>query len=167
MKKSNVNMIAQGAIIAALYVVLTYIANLLGLASGVIQVRFSEALTILPYFTFAAVPGLTIGCLLANILTGGVIWDVIFGTVATLLGAACTYMLRNKKEFLAPVPPIVSNTVIVPFVLKLAYGVPDSYPFLFFTVFAGELISCGILGLILLYAVKPKRDVIFRTGENF
>ncbi len=159
-------MIAQGAIIAALYVVLTYVANLLGIASGVIQVRFSEALTVLPYFTFAAVPGLTIGCLLANILTGAVIWDVIFGTIATLLGAIFTYLLRKKKEYLAPVPPIVSNTLIIPFVLKLAYGVPDSYPFLFLTIFAGELISCGILGMILLFAFKARKGVLFKDSNK-
>ncbi len=163
MKKTNTSMIAQGAIIAALYVILTYLANLLGIASGVIQVRFSEALTILPYFTVAAIPGLTIGCLLANILTGAVIWDVVFGTLATLLGSVFTYLFRNKNEFLAPVPPISANTLIVPFVLKLAYGVPDGYPFLFMTIFAGELISCGILGMILLFALRSRKDAIFRN----
>lgn len=87
MKKAHTKALAQGAAIAASYVVLTFLANALGLSSGVIQLRFSEALTILPVFTPAAVPGLFAGCLLANILTGCLPLDVIFGSLATLLGA--------------------------------------------------------------------------------
>ena len=68
--KKNTTLITRSALIAALYVALTYISNLLGLASGVIQVRFSEALTVLPAFTFASVPGLCIGCFVANLITG-------------------------------------------------------------------------------------------------
>ena len=78
--------IAQAGAIAAIYVVLTMAINVFNLASGAIQVRISEALCILPYFTSAAIPGLSIGCLLANLLTGAPIWDVIFGTLATLIG---------------------------------------------------------------------------------
>ena len=78
MRKKSVTMITQAAIIAALYVVLTMIANMLGLANYAIQVRFSEALCVLPYFTFAAVPGLYVGCLIANLLTGAAIWDILF-----------------------------------------------------------------------------------------
>lgn len=85
--------------IAALYVVLTYITNLLGLASGTIQVRFSEALCILPVFTPAAIPGLFIGCLISNLITGGIIWDIIFGSIATLLGALGTYFLRKRSLY--------------------------------------------------------------------
>ena len=99
--------------IAALYVVLTLLANALGLANYAIQVRFSEALTILPFFTPAAIPGLTIGCLLSNILTGCAPLDILFGTLATLIGALGTYALR-RFEWLAPLPPILANTIIVP-----------------------------------------------------
>lgn len=140
--------IVQAGIIAALYVVLTFIANAFGLASNVIQVRFSEALTVLPFFTPAAIPGLTIGCLLANILTGCALPDIFFGTLATLIGAIFTYLLR-KSKWLAPIPPIVANTLIIPFVLYYAYGISPLW-FSFLTVGAGEIISCGILGLILL-----------------
>ena len=91
------------ATVAALYVILTGIAKLFGLDSGVIQVRFSEALCILPIFTPAAVPGLFIGCVLSNILSGGIIWDVVFGSLATLLGALGTRLLR-KNRFLAVLP---------------------------------------------------------------
>jgi len=141
------------ATIAALYVILTGIAKLLALDSGVIQVRFSEALCILPCFTPAAVPGLFIGCLLSNILSGGVIWDVIFGSLATLIGAIGTRILQ-KNRFLAVLPPILANTIIIPFVLSYAYGIPGSIPYFMLTVGIGEVISCGILGLVLYSFVK-------------
>ena len=141
------------ATIAALYVILTGIAKLCGLDSGVIQVRFSEALCILPCFTPAAVPGLFIGCLLSNILSGGIIWDVVFGSLATLLGAIGTRLLR-KNRFLAVLPPILANVIIIPFILSYAYGIPGSIPYFMLTVGIGEVISCGILGLILYSAVK-------------
>lgn len=156
MKKTK--KITQAAIIASLYVVLTFIANTLGLASGAVQVRLSEALTILPFFTPAAIPGLFIGCLISNILVGGVIWDIIFGSLATLIGAVGTYFLR-KFKWLSPIPPILSNTVIVPLVLIYAYGVPDALPYLMFTVGAGEVISAGFLGMILLKSLEKHKDI--------
>lgn len=152
MKNSKVKNINHSAIIAALYVVLTLAAQLLGLASGAVQVRFSEALTILPVFTSAAIPGLAIGCLISNIISGGVIWDIIFGTLATLIGAVGTYMLR-KYKWSASIPPIVANTVIVPFVLIYAYGATEALPFLMLTVGIGEVISAGVLGTALLKAL--------------
>jgi len=166
MKNKKLLYLVHAAVIAALYVVLTYLANLLGLASGAVQIRFSEALTILPYFTPAAVPGLYVGCLLANALTGCAFWDVIFGSIATLLGAVGTYLLcrGRKREWLAPIPPILSNILIVPWVISIVYGSEDSIPFLMLTVGAGELISCGILGMILLQALKKKASVIFDTN---
>ncbi len=158
--KRNLHLV-EGAMIAALYVVLTYICNFFGLANGVIQVRLSEALTILPFFTPAAIPGLTIGCLLSNILTGCPLPDIIFGTLATLLGAFGSYYLRNFK-YLVALPPILANIIIVPIVLQKAYGITDSLPFLMATVGAGEVISAGILGTILLLALIPYRNVIFK-----
>ena len=146
--------LTQGAMIAALYVVLTFIANLAGLASGVIQVRLSEALTILPVFTAAAVPGLAIGCVLANLLTGCAIWDVVFGSLATLIGAVGTRLVRKKSPVLAVLPPILSNIIIVPLVLQRVYGVEDAYWYLAMTVGAGEIISCGVLGLLLYRSLK-------------
>ena len=158
-KKNSILLLdlTQGAMIAALYVVLTFIANLAGLASGVIQVRLSEALTILPVFTAAAVPGLAIGCVLANILTGCAIWDVVFGSLATLIGAVGTRLLRKKSPVLAVLPPILSNIIIVPLVLQRVYGVEDAYWYLAMTVGAGEIISCGILGLLLYSSLKKTK----------
>ena len=152
--------IAQAALIAALYIVLTMIAAGFDLASGAIQVRFSEALTVLPYFTSAAVPGLTIGCLLANILTGCALPDIIFGTLATLLGAVGSYHFR-KNRLLVSLMPILSNMLIIPFVLSYAYHIPGGIPFFMATVGAGELISCGIFGQILISVLQPIRARIF------
>ena len=140
---------AQGGIIAALYVVLTLITNAFGLANGVIQVRISEALTILPAFYPAAIPGLFVGCLLSNTFTGAILPDIFFGSIATLIGAFGTRALRQTKSLLLPVPPILANTIIVPLVLKYAYKFDGTLPYMMLTVFIGEFISCGILGLVL------------------
>ena len=164
MKKKNVYYLCNAGVIAALYVVLTLFISAFNLASGAIQVRISEALTILPYFTPAAIPGLFIGCLLSNYITGAAIWDVVFGSLATLIGAFGTYLLR-KHKFLAPIPPIVANTIIVPFVLIYAYGLTDAYWFLALTVGAGEVLSCGVLGLILLFALEKHKKSIFRNND--
>ncbi len=157
----------MGAMIAALYVVLTLIANAFGLANYAIQVRFSEALTILPFFTPVAIPGLFAGCILSNIITGCMPLDTVFGSIATLLGALGTYFISNKlkhnktAQYLAPVPPIVANTLIIPFVLAYVYKFEGSIPYFMLTVGAGEIISCGILGLILLKALNSRRQQLF------
>lgn len=151
--------IVHASVIAALYVVLTFVANAFGLANYAVQVRFSEALTILPFFTPAAIPGLTIGCLLSNILTGCALPDIIFGTLATSIGAFLTYLLR-KNKLLAPLPPIAANTIIVPFILYYAYGIQPLW-LSFLTVGAGEIISCGILGMILLNVLIKYKKHIF------
>jgi len=148
-----------GAMIAALYVELTYLANMLGLASGAVQVRFSEALTILPVFTPAAIPGLFVGCILANTLTGCAVWDIVFGSLATLIGAAGTYLMRKGKlKYASSLPPIIANTLIVPFILVNVYGAEDAIWYLMLTVGAGEVISCGILGTILLVVLLKRRN---------
>ena len=153
MNRNQTKELALSGMIAALYVVLTWLANAMGLASGAVQVRFSEALTILPVFFTAAVPGLTVGCILANLLTGCALWDVVFGSLATLIGAAGTRMLRNKP-LLAWIPPVLSNMLIVPIVLMKVYGAPESWFYLVLTVGAGEVISCGVLGLLLYHGLK-------------
>ena len=160
MKKNNVLFLTQAAMIAALYVVLTFLSNAFGLASGAIQIRISEALTLLPYFTPAAVPGLFVGCLLSNVLTGCALFDVLFGSLATLLGAVGTRILR-KSKWLAPIPPIVSNMVIVPLVLTYVYELPGGIPYLMLTVGIGEIISCGVLGLLLLSVLSKYRTKLF------
>ncbi len=160
MRNKGVLFIVQAAMIAAVYVVLTYFVSAFNLASGAIQIRNSEALTILPVFTPAAVPGLFVGCLLANLLTGCMPLDVVFGSLATLIGAAGTYVLRRNR-WLAPIPPIVSNTVIVPFVLAYVYMAEGTIPFFMLTVGIGEVISCYVLGNILYSALHRYKNKIF------
>ncbi len=160
MRDKKTLFITQAAMIAALYVVLTLVANLFGLANYAIQVRLSEALTVLPYFTPAAIPGLTVGCVLSNILTGCMPLDIVFGSLATLLGAVGTYLLR-KYKFAAPLPPVLANTLIVPFILAYVYQFEGSIPYFMLTVGIGEVISCGVLGMLLIQMLRPYKDVIF------
>ena len=162
--KSKIFDLTFAAMVAALYVVLTLATNSFGLASGVIQVRLSEALCILPFFTPAAIPGLTVGCLLANWITGCALPDILFGSLATLIGALGSYALR-KYKFLVPIPPILANMIIVPWVLRFAYDVPDSIPYMMATVGAGEVIACGVLGLALLFALIPLRGALFKSDK--
>lgn len=152
--------LTQGAMIAALYVVLSLIANAFGLANMAIQVRFSEALTILPFFTPAAIPGLFVGCLVSNLLTGAMPLDVIFGSLATLTGALGTYALR-KYKWLTPLPPIAANVIVVPPLLAYVYQIPGSMGYFALTVGIGEIISCGLLGMLLLFGLEKYRTVLF------
>ena len=163
MKNKKSLFLTQAAMIAALYVVLTELSNIFGLASFAVQIRFSEALTILPFFTPAAIPGLFIGCIIGNLIGGAILPDIIFGSLATLLGACFTYLLRTKSKYLAPLPPIIANTLIIPFVLRYAYGVPLPTPFMMLTVGIGELISCGGLGMILLTGLRKHHHNFFTS----
>lgn len=160
--QNKVTFLTCGAVIAALYVVLTL--PFASFAFGAIQFRFAEALTILPYFTPAAIPGVTIGCLLANLLGGAPVLDVVFGSLATLIGALLSYRLRRRKSLVC-LPPILSNTVIVPWVLRFAYGVPDALPYLMFTVGLSECIAIGLLGNLLLFALQPVKNLLFEKSH--
>lgn len=148
------------AMIAALYVVLTELSAAFGISSGVIQFRLSEMLAVLPIFTPAAIPGVFIGCLISNIMTGGVIWDVVFGSLASLIGALGAWFLRKKSVYLAPVPTVAANMLIIPFVLRYAYGMDGTIPFFMLTVGIGEFVCAGILGVFLAKTLK-KYKVIF------
>ena len=155
--KGNIRGMVYASAIAAIYVVLTLVSAAAGLSGGVIQFRLSEALTVLPVFTGAAVPGLFIGCAIANLVTGALPWDVAIGSLATLIGAYLTYRFRNRPK-LAPVFPILSNGLIVPFVLKYVYTFPGSYWYFFLTVTAGETVCCGLFGY-LLYRALSRREI--------
>lgn len=157
-KRSTVSVryLTTAAIIAALYVVFTGLSAAFGLASGVIQIRLSEALTVLPYFTPAAIPGVTVGCLLANLLTGAPLPDIIFGTLASFLGVLGASLLR-KKKYLIAIPTILSNAIIIPLVLQYAYGVKDAFWYLMLTVGIGEVISAGLFGGLLLHVLQKRK----------
>ncbi|MBQ9765353.1 MAG: QueT transporter family protein [Lachnospiraceae bacterium] len=149
------------AFIAALYVILTYVANLMGLANNPIQVRFSEALCVLPIFLPAAIPGLFIGCIISNVLTGAIFIDIIFGSLATLIGAIGTRCLR-KHPLIATFPPVIANTLIIPPILAYAYHFEGSLPYFAITVGLGEIISCVIMGFIFYKILYKYKENIFR-----
>lgn len=166
MKKSKALYLTQAALVAAMYVALTWVSNVFGLANGAVQLRISEALCVLPFFMPAAVPGLFVGCIISNLTTHAAIWDIIFGSLATLAGAFVTSKLRLK--WLAPLPTVIANTVVVPFVILYCYteGVKNIWVYLVTTagVFAGEVLSAYVLGMLLLLALE-KRKKIF-TGKR-
>ncbi len=160
MKNKSVLFMAHAAMIAAIYVVLTILFR--PFSFGEIQVRIAEALTVLPVFTPAAIPGLFIGCLIGNILGGAILPDIVFGSLATLIGAMLTYVLRKQSRYLAVLPPILSNTLIIPFVLRYAYGVNLPIYWMMLTVGIGEVLSCGVLGIILHSALQKYKYKIFK-----
>ena len=162
MKNKNVTFLTQAAMIAAIYVVLTYVFA--PFSFGEVQIRISEALTILPLFTPAAIPGLFVGCLVGNILGGAILPDIIFGSIATLIGAIGTYMLRRQRPVFGTLPPIIANIVIVPFVLRYGYGVALPIPFMMLTVGIGEVASCLVLGLVLYTALSRYRNTLFHPA---
>ena len=169
MKRNSALYLTRGALIAALYVALSMLSEAVGLCSGVIQCRFSEALTILPAFLVESIPGLYIGCLITNLISGCAAWDIALGPIATLIGALGTYLIGRAVRkgpktlitykrivimtILFALPPILANMAVIPPVLRIAYGAEDAYWFLLCTVGAGEVIACGIFGGILLAAL--------------
>ena len=163
MKHKKTRMIAYAAMIAAIYVILTWLFAPFGF--GEVQIRISEALTILPAFTPAAVPGLFVGCLIGTILSGAILPDIVFGSLATLIGAVLVYRMRNLNKLCLPLAPILSNTLIVPFVLYYGYGVPLPIPLLMLSIGAGEFVSCGVLGMILYRALSRYRHTLFRLEK--
>ena len=159
-KKFNVRGLVRAAIIAAIYALLTI--ALAPISSGLIQCRVSEAMCILPYFTFSAVPGLFVGCLLANLLTGAPFYDVLLGSFATLLAAYLTYLMRKRlPKFLAPLPSVVVNALVVGALLVYVYNVGVSYWVAAGYVAIGQAIACFVIGLPLLSLLEKFRGKLF------
>lgn len=163
--KSTALFLAQGAIIAAMYVALTILFA--PISFGAIQVRIAEVLTILPLFTPAAIPGLFIGCIIANAIGGGIILDVVFGSISTLIGAALGYLLRFNR-WLVPIPAIVSNTIIVPFVLKYGYGIDIPIWLMMIYIAIGEIIGCYVLGELFASVLLRRKDLknVFKSDSK-
>ena len=165
MKTNNkVLFMTQAAMIAAIYVVLCLAFE--PISYGAIQTRVAEALTVLPFFTPAAIPGVFIGCLIANVLGGGILIDVLAGSLTTLAAAYLTWMLRGKSKFLACFPPVIANAVVIPWVLKYGYGEPLPIPFLMVTVGLGEILTAGIMGTVLLCVLARYKGVIFKNTAS-
>lgn len=154
MKNKKLLSLTQAGMIAALYTVLTLFAGAFGLANGAVQVRISEALCVLPVFFPAAVPGLAVGCLLSNLFLGCWWQDILFGTLATLLGALGARLLGRISVWLAPLPTVLFNTLILPPVFAFVYGAEEGLGFLFLSVGAGELLSAYVLGMFLLLSLR-------------
>ena len=152
-KTSKVRFLALSAVIAALYAVLTYAAAAMNLAFGAVQFRFSEALTVLPAFTPAAIPGLAVGCLISNLASPLGVVDWVFGTLATLLAGIFSYLVRNIRwkeiPVLAPLPPVIFNALIVGFeVACLADNGTFAFGNLSLAGFIAGAVSVGIGELI-------------------
>ncbi len=152
MKK--IRYLVEAAVIAAMYAALTIF---IPFSSGQIQVRVSEALTVLAFFTPAAIPGLFVGCFAANYIVGAGIYDLIFGSLATLIAAYLTS--KMPKKYLAPLPPVIINAVVVAFVLKLTANLPILLTIVFVAI--GELIACFALGYPLMLFIEKHKDRLF------
>lgn len=147
----SIQTLTLSALIAALYVALTLLFKPISFGEGMIDFRISEALTILPVLFFPAVPGVTLGCLLANLLGSATPWDVLFGTLATLLAAMATRRLRGNV-WLAALPPVVLNAAIVGPMLHLTIGLP-LLPIIL-SVAVGEAVVVYALGVPLTMVLK-------------
>ena len=157
--KQRAEYLAYAGITAALYIALTGLSAAFGLSSGVVQVRVSEALCVLPAFSAAAVPGVSVGCLISNLIFGGTVFDIVFGTLATLVGALGAGMLR-RLPYLSPLPTIASNTAVIPLVFIVSgLGGWEMFPYYALTVGAGEIVSCGLLGCLLVLAVRKNKGL--------
>lgn len=154
--------ISEASAIAALYTVITIAIGPLG--SAAVQCRIPEAFCMLAIFTPAAIPGMTIGCLISNFVTGCLWQDILFGTLATLIGAIGARLLR-RIWWLAPLPTVLANTLIVPFVLAYAYHAPEGIGFLMLTVGIGEVISAYVLGIALYFALCKNARYIFKNSK--
>ena len=151
----KVKFITQAAVIAALYAVLTI--PFFSISYGLMQVRISEALTVLPFFTPAAIPGLFVGCLLSNIVGGNGIWDIVLGSLATLLAAYLTS--KMPKKILAPLPPVIVNALVVGPMLAFILDVPVWMSIGF--VGLGELIACYVLGYPFTFVLEKFKARLF------
>ena len=173
MRNKKVQFLTQGALIAALYVVLCQIFAPISFRD--VQVRIAEGLTILPFFTPAAIPGLFVGCILGNLLGGAIPLDVIFGSLATLIGALGTWAIGKKirsahlskaVKYTLPIPPIAMNTIVVPLILYYGYGINIPIPIQMLTVGFGEVLSCGVIGMILLFSLEKVVGKVFQPQET-
>ena len=146
--KKTTKFLVRSAVIAALYATLTLVVY--PLSYGPIQVRVSEAMTVLPLFFAEAIPGLTIGCFLANIPMG--LWDMVIGATATLLASITTRMV--KKVYFGVIPPVIFNALLVPVIFLTMGTSTEPYWINVLTVGAGELISVLALGVPLYFVMK-------------
>ncbi len=167
MRNKKMIWLTTSAMIAAVYLVLTLIFYLTSFLPY--QIRFAEILTVLPYFTPLSIPGLFVGCIIANILGGNGIWDIVVGSLSTLLAAYLTFKLtynKPKRKWLAPLPPVIINAVFVGAMLSVLYKLP-----LFATMLSvglGQIVACYVLGfpLMLLFEKNKRISELFKRISN-
>ncbi len=181
MYKGKTAKIIQTIVIALMYIVLTYISNMFGMANGIFRIRISEALMVLPLFTPAAIPGIFIGSLVSNFITspfatiGGsfestmfikIMYAVLIESGAALVSAFIGYFIGKRQKFAVPVPPIVINALTIPFIYNVWLGL-DDHTFLASVglVCAGEFITCGVLGIALMLGLEDYKDKLFPTSD--
>lgn len=148
---NKTKLIVLQALIASIYILLSLVTA--PISFSIVQIRLAESLCVLPIFGFQYIFGITIGCALTNFLMFGNIIDVIFGTLATLIGALGTYYFR-KNYIVAVLFPILSNAIILPFVFKYAYGLDKTFWFMFIQTFVSQMIAIGLLGKIIVKLAK-------------
>ena len=155
--KKTTQFIVKAAVIGTLYALLTLVLS--PFSYGVMQVRFSEALTVLALYTPAAIPGLTVGCFFANFIGANGIVDALIGSLATLIGTGGMYLLR-KRKYLAPAVNVLSNAVLVGLMLWKWFGVPFRPAACILWVGLGEALSCYVLGIPLIRLLdKRGKDI--------
>ena len=156
-KNNRALRLTRGAIIAALYFIFTLVSGLFGLSSGVIQFRISEALCILPLFFPESVLGLFVGCIISNLILSGSIFDIVFGSLATLIGALGAMLWKKLPKRFHPaagIPTVIANAIIIPPVISYAFGATESIYFIALTVSVGEIVCAGIGGALLYFLLK-------------
>lgn len=161
--RNQYRFLTQASLIAAIYSALCLLLQPISFGFGGVQLRVAEALTLLPVLMPAAVPGLTVGCLLSNIMGGATFLDVVFGTLTTFAAAVLTRRLRDRP-LLAAAPPVLLNAVVVGALLRYAYGVGLPLILCMASVGAGQLVACYLLGLPMLKGLKRLPQKYFVTN---
>ncbi len=157
--KFSTRYLTRAAVIAAIYVALTYVAGLMNLAYGPVQFRFSEALTVLPFVFPEAIPGLFIGCVVSNLISPYGVLDLVVGSCATLVAAVWT--AKCGRRAFAPMPPVIANALMVGAMIAwyeagFGAGFPAAFLYNAATVGLGELVVCYALGLPLLKVLESR-----------
>lgn len=157
----NTKHITQSAAICAVYIALSWIFAPISFGHNLFQMRISEVMTVLPLYTPAAIPGLFLGCALSNMLIGGLgIIDLVFGSLATLSAAVCTYLMRRKPKSISLLPPVIINAVVVGAYLNYLISPEINILINMGWVLLGQAVSCYGLGL-------PLCKILDKYGKKY
>ncbi len=160
--RARIRYLSQAGMIAAIYTVLTCLVGAFNLAGGAIQLRISEAMCVLPAFLPAAVPGLALGCLISNFLLSALWQDILFGSLATLIGAIGARLLCRASPYLIPLPTVIANVLIIPPLLSWVYHAEQALPWLFVSIGIGEFLSAWALGIALYFGLSKRAGIFHK-----